>query len=77
MMAQLDLWEEELEALPWRGQSPRALTRASKALFLERERQKDDRFFSDPCQTDLFQEAKRGLRRYAGAPSLLPLPKEA
>jgi len=72
MMAQLDLWEAEIAALPWRGHSPRGLTKASKALFLRREPEKDDRFFVDPNQCELFPEAIRGSRRYAGAPLLLP-----
>jgi len=72
---QLDLWREELDALPWQGRSPRALTRASKALFFRREPQKDDSFFVDPNQGGLFHVAIKGLRMYSGAPSLLPLPR--
>jgi len=60
---------------PWGGQSPRALTRAAKALFLRREPQKDDRFFVDPDQYDMFPAAIRRRFRYGGAPSLLPLPR--
>ena len=71
--AQLDLWQAELDALPWQGQSPRALTRVAKALFLRPEPQKDDRFFADPDQTDLFHAAKKGPRASLGAPTLLPL----
>jgi len=73
--SQLDLWQVELDALPWQGRSPRALTKCKKALFLRREPQKDDCFFVDPDQMDLFHAAKKGPRRYAGAPSLLPLPR--
>jgi len=72
-MAQLDLWEDEVAAQPWRGQSPRALTRGSKALFLRRKPQKADRFFVDPDQYDLFAAAEK-LLHYRGAPPLLPLP---
>ena len=72
---QLDLWQEELDALPWQGQSPRVLTKGRLALFLRREPQKDDSFFADPGQFDLFLAAIRGRRRYGGAPSLLPLPR--
>jgi len=60
--------------IPWGGQSPRSLTRVQRGLFLKRERRKDDRFFADPNQLGLFPEAKRGRRRYGGAPLLLPLP---
>jgi len=71
MQLELDLG---LVDLPWGGRSPRSLTRSAKALFLKRERQKDDRFFVDPDQLDLFREAKAGPPQYEGAPSLLPLP---
>jgi len=71
---QLDLWESELAVLPWRGQSPRGLTRIAKALFLRREPQKDDRFFVDPDQYDLFRAAKKRPPSYRGAPLLVPLP---
>ena len=73
---QLDLWEAEVSRIPWYPEGPRALTRASKALFLRREPQKDDRFFVDPFQYDLFLAAIKGRRRYGGAPSLLPLPRK-
>ena len=62
-----------LSSIPWGGQSPRALTQAAKALFLRREPQKDDRFFVDPDQFDLFHAAMKGPLQYGGAPSLLPL----
>ena len=74
---QLDFWQEELEASPWQGQSPRALTRGSKVLFLRREPQKADRFFVDPDQYDLFRAVRKGPHQYDGAPSLLPLPGRA
>ncbi len=73
---QLDLWEADVRAMPWRGRSPRALTRGNKALFLSREAQKHERFFVDPAQSDMFLAAKREPPRYEGAPSLLPLPQE-
>jgi len=76
MVIQLDLFED-VEALPWYGRSPRSLTRASKALFFKRERQKEDRFFVDPDQLDLIRAArKRPLGTHRGAPLLLPLPEE-
>jgi len=67
----LRLFSEE----PWDGQAPRSLTRGRKALFLRREPQKDDSFFVDPNQYDLFLAAIPGRRQYGGAPSLLPLPE--
>jgi len=70
---QLDLWEREIAAQPWRGESPRGLTRGSKALFLRREPQKGDRFAVDPNQYDLFLAAIPGRHRYGGAPLLIPL----
>jgi len=71
---QLDLFEDEVAVLPWRGQSPRVLTRGAKLLFLRRKPQKDERFFVGPDQLDLFHAAIRGPHVYSGAPSLLPLP---
>ena len=75
IVEQLDLWEDELRALPWRGVAPRVLTKGNKALFLRREPQKDDRFFVDQSQYDLFLAAIWGRFRYGGAPSLFPLPR--
>jgi len=76
---QLDLWEAELAALPWGGRSPRSLgrgprglTKCPKLLFSRREPQKDDRFFVDPNQYDLFLAAITGRPRYGGAPLLVP-----
>jgi len=70
---QLDLWEDELAELPWRGQSPRALTRVGLALFSTPERAKHERFFVDAFQRDLFRAAIQGPPRYGGAPLLVPL----
>ena len=70
---QVDLWESQLEALPWRGRSPRELTKSRIALFLRREPQKDDCFFVDPDQYDLFRAVIQGRPRYGGAPLLIPL----
>ncbi len=70
MAKQLDLWEVELHALPWRGVSPRELTRGRKALFLAQEAQKGDRFFVDPNQLDLFKRRGPELPKYSGAPLL-------
>ena len=75
MKAQLDLELSDIRVrIPWSGESPRSLTRVQIALFLKRERQKDDCFFVDPDQLDLFLEATVGPLGYRGAPLLLPLP---
>ncbi len=68
--ATLDLWEAEISRVPWRGQSPRALTRARKALFLSQAAQKDDCFFVDPDQVDLWIATKKAPWIYQGAPLL-------
>jgi len=71
---QLDLWEGEVARLPWRGRSPRDLTRVQIALFLRREPQKNERFFVDPEQLELFPVAKKKApRKYRGAPLLQAL----
>jgi len=69
---QLDLWQVELDALPWQGRNPRGLTKSQKVLFLRPEPQKADRFFVDPFQYDMFPEAMKGSHQYGGAPLLLP-----
>ncbi len=70
-MAQLDLWQAELDALPWQGRRPRDLTRGARALFLRREPQKDDRFFVDPDQLEIWVRGGNALRFvYRGAPLL-------
>ncbi len=71
---QLDLFEGEVARLPWRGRSPRDLTRVGLGLFLRREPQKDDRFFVDPNQVEMFPVAMRKPPEYQGAPLLRPLP---
>jgi len=68
--------EDDVRVVPWDGRSPRSLTRARLALFLRREPQKDERFFVDPCQRDLFRAAIQGPPRYGGAPLLLPFDQE-
>ena len=74
---QLDLWEEELSALPWRGVRPRVLTRGWRVLFLRREPQKDDCFFVDSDQSDMWATVKKGPPGSSrGAPLLLPLTGE-
>ena len=74
--AQLDLWQLEVDVLPWGGRSPRSLTKAQISLFLKRERQERERFFADPSQVDMFRRRrKKAPREYLGAPSLVPLPR--
>jgi len=72
---QLDLELHDVRLrIPWNGTSPRSLTRAAQALFLKRERQKDERFFVDPEQVDLFRAAiKKAPWVYQGAPLLKAL----
>ena len=74
---QLDLWEAELVALPWKGQSPRALTRAANGLFLRQEPPKSMREFVDGDQLDLFDVANQRGPLYEGAPSLFLLPRRS
>ena len=67
---QLDLWQSEVDAMPWGGRSPRSLTRVRMSLFFEQERQKHERFFVDENQVDMFKRAKKAPRIYRGAPLL-------
>ncbi len=71
---QLELPFSEWQREPWGGKAPRSLTRGSKALFLRREPQKDDRFFVDPNQVDMWLPAKKAPWRYRGAPLLKEVP---
>jgi len=76
MAMQYDLFEDVV-ALPWHGRSPRSLTRAAIALFLRREPQKDERFFVDPDQIDMFRRRqKKAPRKYRGAPLLVAFEQE-
>ncbi len=72
---QLDLWQDEVDAMPWGGVSPRALTKASKVLYSRREPEQPERFIVDLDQIDLFPEAIRLPPPSGGAPTLLPLPE--
>jgi len=74
--SQLELPFDEWQREPWAGRCPRTLTRGRNGLFLRREPQKDDRFFVDPNQYDLFLAAIPGRHRYGGAPLLLPFDQE-
>jgi len=67
---QLSLLPVLFAGQPWMGCSPRALTKIHKALFLRREPQKDDRFFVDPDQYDLFRAVRKMPHQYDGAPLL-------
>jgi len=72
-IVQLDLFED-VESLPWYGRAPRTLTRGSIALFLERERQEDARYFADPDQVDMFRRRRKNRSRitsYPGSPLLV------
>ena len=68
--SQLDLWQAELDALPWHGRSPRELTRVALGLFSRREPQKSMRDFVDTEQLELWPPAKTAPWRYQGAPLL-------
>ncbi len=74
MVCQYDLFED-VAVLPWYGRSPRSLTEARKALFLRREPQKDERFFVDADQVDMFRRRRKKAPLHRGAPSLVPLPR--
>ena len=63
---QLDLFEDVVD-LPWYGRAPRSFTRSAVALFLRQEPQKDERFFVDPDQLDLWRRPKRPRKKYSGA----------
>ena len=74
-MKQLDLWQAEVDALPWGGRSPRSLTRGARALFLRREPEKDARKLVTAIQIDFFTAPIKGPL-YEGAPLLIPLLQE-
>ncbi len=65
-----------MSLLPWRGVSPRELTRSRIALFLRREPQKQERFFVDTDQTDLFRVAKKGPPQFGGGSFVITLTGE-
>ena len=68
--SQLDLWESALEALPWRGKSPRELTRVGLGLILKPGGVKSVSDFVDPEQLELGLPTPRAPWRYQGAPLL-------
>jgi len=78
VIAQFELeLADRRKAVPWGGRSPRDLTREGiRRIFEARAGEKHESFFVDPDQFDLFRAAIRGRRRYGGAPTLLPLPRE-
>ena len=57
--------------IPWDGIRPRELTKGRKSLFFRREPGKNDRFFADVRQIDMFPAATRMPHLYDGAPLLL------
>ena len=74
MALQLDLFED-VASLPWYGRSPRSLTRGALALIFKARAQKDDCFFVDPEQLELFAVATKVRLGYQGAPTLFALPR--
>jgi len=77
---QLDLWEDELEWLPWRGRSPRALTRGHLGIIFTARAGGARAELNDPLQGELFEAQAHNAKRrasYAGAPCLLPLPRRS
>ena len=72
--SQLDFWQEELDALPWSGRSPRALTRVGLGLIFKARAAEGERFFADPNQCGLFAVARKKAVRETSrtAPLLLP-----
>ena len=71
---QLDLWQPELDALPWGGRSPRVLTKAYSRFIFQTRVSEDDRFFADPDQLLFSLEDVETTAPYTGAVPLLPLP---
>ncbi len=70
MMVQLDLWEDDVRKMPWRGISPRELTKSRLALFLRREPQKACAIWIDPDQLELALPVPKAPWVYQGAPLL-------
>ena len=69
------------EELPWRGVSPRVLTKYFKPLFSRQEPPGSMRFFLDPEQYDFWltngSTLRKGSRRSSpGAPLLVELPPQ-
>ena len=69
-MAQLDLWQAELDALPWQGRSPRTLTRGHLAFIFKPEAQKRERFLIDPRQLLFELPGNKAPWTYQGVPLL-------
>ena len=67
---QLDLWQEELDASPWGGRSPRSLTRVALGFIFEARAAKDERFFVDPDQLRFSFLGDKAPWKYQGAPLL-------
>ncbi len=68
---QLELaFDDVRRRIPWGGTYSRVLTRGSRLVFLRREPQKDDRYFVDPNQVDMWLPAEKAPWVYQGAPLL-------
>ncbi len=68
----LDLHDKRA-TIPWEGRSPRGLTKAANALFLNREGQKKrERSREEPICPECGQSVKGGAP-YRGAPLLIPI----
>ena len=74
-MKQLDLWQSEVDALPWGGRSPRALTRGFAVSIFKARAVKGRPQLRWDDQLDFFAAPDEGPL-YQGAPSLLPLLQE-
>ena len=71
---QLDLWEAELNAQPWGGRSPRALTAGYARFTLKAQAVKSvGADFVDEDQHDLWLPIKNAPWKYQGAPLLKEL----
>ena len=68
---QLGLFRNE----PWEGRSPRGLTRARLGVIFKPRGVKDDCFFVDSLQFEMFPEAIKTSHPviWGGSPSLIPL----
>jgi len=71
MQLELDLFRGE----PWKGLSPRALTRGYLGVIFKARAVESASDFVDPLQLDLFPRRRQRLKyKSRTAPTLLPLP---
>ena len=68
--SQLDLWEREVSRTPWRGQSPRGLTRVACSSIFKAQAAKDALIVSDSLQLEIFPSGEKAPWIYQGAPLL-------